>query len=377
MSPVSGVDVAGGDVSYTEALVARPPHGVTYTTYVDALSDGTLVERGRRPKHGPLGTADAAVLAARGVELGLRRSRLMFREPYRYLTVDPDAFDLVHAHLFSVRLVGSRIPLVTSSGRPLPVLYEDFFHWSHAHVVAATWAERLLARTVGAEVSWFPPRHAACTMVQSEHYRHLLVEAGADPGRVVARALGTDGTAGRPRTGPPRTVGFVSTTFEEKGGQVVLAAFSKVVAEHPDARLLIVGSAPRPVPTLPGGAVEWLGRVPRDELLAVHFPRIDVLALPTMGDSGTPYVIQEALQRGVPVVTSDLSWLDEGLTGPGVRRVPVDPDQVADALLELLDVDTYAGASAAAVELWASRYSMDVVAEQVGETYRAVLGSPP
>jgi len=52
MSPVSGHAIAGGDVADTEALGARPPDGVTYTPSVDALADGTLIERGRRPKHG-------------------------------------------------------------------------------------------------------------------------------------------------------------------------------------------------------------------------------------------------------------------------------------------------------------------------------------
>ena len=74
MSPVSGHDVPGGDVAYTEALIARPPDGVTYTTYVDALSRGTLVERGRRPKHGVMQGTDALIFAGRAVEIGLRKS---------------------------------------------------------------------------------------------------------------------------------------------------------------------------------------------------------------------------------------------------------------------------------------------------------------
>src|SRR5665213_4036320 len=107
MSPVAGQDVPGGDVAYTEALLARPPTGVTYTSYVDALAEGSLVERGRRPRHGSISGTDVVVLGARAVELGLRASGLMFRESYRYLTVDPDAFDLMHAHIFAIRLIAS------------------------------------------------------------------------------------------------------------------------------------------------------------------------------------------------------------------------------------------------------------------------------
>ena len=75
-------------MAFTEALLARPPEGVTYTTYIDALADGTLVERGRRPKHGAIRARDAFIFCARGIELALRRTGLLFREPYRYLTVD-------------------------------------------------------------------------------------------------------------------------------------------------------------------------------------------------------------------------------------------------------------------------------------------------
>ena len=378
MSPVAGVDPPGGDIAYTGSLLARPPDGVTYTTYVDALAEGSLVERGRRPGHGRVGPTDAAVLAARVVEHGLRRTGLLYREPYRYLTVAPGAFDLVHAHLFPVRLLGHPLPLVTSSGMPLPVLYEDRFGWSHRHVEAATRVERLLSTVLGTEVSWFPPRRAGITMVQSDHYRDRLLGAGAAPERVVTQALGIEGRAGTPRTGPPRTVGFVSTVFEEKGGPTVLAAFAGLVAAHPGARLVVVGTPPRRLdPVLPAGSVEWLGRVPRQELLDTVYPRIDVLALPTACDSGTPYVVLEALQRGIPVVASDLPWLDEGLTGAGVRRVPAGPGPVGAALCALFDPGAYAAASRSAVGLWSARYSMEVVAAQVGATYRSALAAGP
>ena len=102
-------------------------------------------------------------------------------------------------------------------------------------------------------------------------------------------------------------------------------------------------------------------------------PTVDVVVHPTRCDSGPPYVILEALQRGIPVVTSDLAWIDEGLTGPGVRRVPADPSPVSGALIDLFEPETYVAASAAAVELWRSRYSMDVLAELIGTTYREAL----
>jgi glycosyltransferase involved in cell wall biosynthesis len=378
MSPVAGHDVPGGDVAYTEALLARPPTGVTYTSYVDALAEGSLVERGRRPRHGSISGTDVVVLGARAVELGLRASGLMFRESYRYLTVDPDAFDLMHAHIFAIRLIASDLPLVTSSGFPLSVLYEDRFYWTHRRVIVAAAADRVMSRVVGAEIPWLPPRRASRTMVQSAHYRNRLIEGGAGPDRVAVRTLGIEGRGSTPRNRRPTTVGFVTTTFEQKGGSTVLEAFRRLLAERPDARLVIVGSERGPSPDgLPAESVTWMGMVPRRRLLEEILPAVDVMVLPTHCDSGPPFAILEALQRGIPVVTSDLVWIDEELAGPGVRRVPVDPTLVAAALIDLLDEDTYRRASAAAVALWEARYTMDAVAEQVGATYREALAAGP
>lgn len=52
ISPVEGVDPAGGDVTYTQSLLVRRPTNVTYVTYDQALRDGTLIEHGRREAFG-------------------------------------------------------------------------------------------------------------------------------------------------------------------------------------------------------------------------------------------------------------------------------------------------------------------------------------
>ena len=151
-------------------------------------------------------------------------------------------------------------------------------------------------------------------------------------------------------------------------------AFRSLLTTHPDARLVVVGTDTLPPDLiLPDGSVEWLGRVSRSEVLESVFPRIDVLVHPTRCDSGPPFVILEALQRSIPVITSDLVWIDEGLTGDGVRRVPVDTEHVSLAMADLFDADTYEDASRAAVALWESRYSMDVLAGHLGDDYNVAL----
>ena len=209
LSPVAGVDVGGGDVTYTEALLAHPPAGVTYTTYTDALEAGSLVERGRRLRHGRPRPADVAILGARAAEAVLRRSGVLFREPYRFLTVDPDAFDLVHAHVFAMRQVGSDVPLVTSSGFPLPVLYRDRFGWPARRAAAVGGGERavMAALTVRSDVTVVtvegrpvghlpgPARpYVPAALAAGFHATCLLEVSGGDGSAATLKALLPDGT---------------------------------------------------------------------------------------------------------------------------------------------------------------------------------------
>ena len=71
-SPVPRFDPLSGDTTYTETLIAHPPPGVEYTAYPDALADGRLVRRGRRPRNGVVTPTDVAILGLRALEKAAR-----------------------------------------------------------------------------------------------------------------------------------------------------------------------------------------------------------------------------------------------------------------------------------------------------------------
>src|SRR3954466_6839957 len=97
ISFLPGIDPACGDVTYTQTLLARPPDGVEYETYADALERGTLVEHGRRGALGGGARADRGGGARGGGEpvltLGnkavnvLRKRRVLFWEPFRFFSI--------------------------------------------------------------------------------------------------------------------------------------------------------------------------------------------------------------------------------------------------------------------------------------------------
>jgi glycosyltransferase involved in cell wall biosynthesis len=102
-----------------------------------------------------------------------------------------------------------------------------------------------------------------------------------------------------------KTILFVGMEWERKGGPLLVAAFRRVLREHPDAKLLIVGCAPAvSVPNC-----EILGLLPIEEV-ATHFRRANVFCMPTRCEPfGVVFV--EAMFAGLPVVATKLGALPD------------------------------------------------------------------
>jgi len=371
-SPLPGRDVAGGDTSYTDALLADPPPGVEYTTYAQALDDGTMVLRGRRPGRGT-GYGDAGLFALRSGELALRRAGVMFPEEVWFATLDPAAFDVVHLHLFSLRQVDSRIPVMSSAGYPSSVLYQGARGWSARRASVAVALEDRLARATGAHVPWLRPSTSDLLTVYTERFADWLVARGVPERqvRVLSTALGELDPS--PRSPDGRTLAFVGHDFHNKGGAVAVAAFDRLHRVDPGLTLLVATKARDALEALAGHpGVELFRDPPRSVVLDEVLPRADVLLAPTGLDCGAPYGMLEALQRGCGIVASTYPWLDERLGGPAVRRVPPTVDAVAGAATELLAADPTVLANVAR-ELWRSTFSTTAMHGPLLEDYRAAI----
>src|SRR3954471_10452685 len=134
ISAVAPPDPANGDAQYTDDLVADPPEGVTYVTYVDALASGEL-------EWGPsLRSGSPAPVAVSRSALGLaRRLGLLLPDPVRWLRVR-GRFDLVHAHCMPVRFLGARPRLVLSDSAG------TFWYWTAGRGLPEKRVWRLLRR---------------------------------------------------------------------------------------------------------------------------------------------------------------------------------------------------------------------------------------
>lgn len=378
ISPVPELDPPCGDVIYTQSLLRHPPAGVDYETYDSALAAGRLRELGRRDEYRTArGRRRLGAMLRIGRERSinaLRQAGVLFREPFRYFSVQPGAYDLVHCHVFSAAFPGLDVPLVTSNALVIEELYRGARGWSETRVRGASQADALLARSLNVQHTSHGMPGASAVVCFTETLRHeLLRRRATTPDRLhVAPCFVERGRRSRARTAPCR-IGFVATDFASKGGPVVLDAFELVRRQRTDAELLIIGSPP---PTDAAGlkarGITWHPRVPRSMLLEEYLPSLDVFAYPTQFD-GLPLIVLEVLALGIPVATSDYFAMPE-IVGDGVAgsvSPQGDAPALAQALLRLLDPDENPRARERSGAWFDSHFAPDVAVGHLRRAYDA------
>ncbi|MFH8571051.1 glycosyltransferase family 4 protein [Streptomyces sp. NPDC017993] len=136
-------------------------------------------------------------------------------------------------------------------------------------------------------------------------------------------AGGTD-TGEGPGTGRGGTIGFIGRIDEpRKGLPVLMKALPAILAEVPDARLLVAGrgdeeEAVAALPPEMRSRVEFLGMV-TDEDKARLLRSVDLYVAPNTGGESFGIILVEAMSAGAPVLASDLDAfaqvLDQGEAG--------------------------------------------------------------
>ena len=193
-----------------------------------------------------------------------------------------------------------------------------------------------------------------------------------------------DGAAVRRRhsLGTAPVVVCVSRLVARKGQDVLVSGWPRVLARHPDARLLLVGGGPaekslrRAVARLGlERSVVLTGPVAADELPA-YYAAGDVFAMPCrtrragLDVEGLGMVFLEAAACGRPVVAGTSGGapeaVQEGVTGHVVD--PRSPDAVAGAIAGLLDDPAKARVMGMAGRAWVEqRWSWTTIAATLDE----------
>lgn len=221
-------------------------------------------------------------------------------------------------------------------------------------------------------------RNATMLFVRSSHVQRSLMEHYGVPSDRIRRVY-AGSNAGAPRDArevegryEAKRILFVGIDWQRKGGPMLLDAFRRVRAVHPDARLTIVGPGPaRPEPN-----VEVLGELPVDQVSAIY-DRATVFCMPTRREPfGIAFV--EAMTHGLAVVATKVGALPD-MVEDGVNGYLVDPSDagaLAERLITLLDEPETCRKMGARGRLLArERYNWDAVGKRLGTHIREALAA--
>ncbi|SOE14945.1 Phosphatidylinositol alpha-mannosyltransferase [Streptomyces sp. 2323.1] len=179
----------------------------------------------------------------------------------------------------------------------------------------------------------------------SEYARRTLVEHLGGDAVVIPNGVDVDffATAEPKAEWQGRTIGFIGRIDEpRKGLPVLMKALPAILAEVPDARLLVAGrgdeeEAVAALPAEMRSRVEFLGMV-SDEDKARLLRSVDVYVAPNTGGESFGIILVEAMSAGAPVLASDLDAfaqvLDQGEAGELFANE--DADALAASAVRLL-----------------------------------------
>lgn len=308
--------LVGGSETYARELIRELRRRSTfdYRVYVPSLLDGEQIEGSTTtvPAYGG-GAGTTARVAA------MARAAFAPRKLRRQLA----AHELAALHFpLTVMLPTVRsVPAVTSI---LDVQHEYFPQFFSR-------AERAYRRMIYARSA----RHSALVVAISDHVKETLVERlNVPPERVRVIHLGVDHERFSPanREREPILL-YPANAWPHKNHDRLLAAFSIVRRERPELRLVLTGFGHEDRKGAPG--VEVRGRVPGAEL-AELYRRASALVFPSLYEGfGQPPL--EAMAAGCPVAAARSGALPE-VCGRAARLFdPTEPDDIASAILEVLD----------------------------------------
>jgi phosphatidylinositol alpha-mannosyltransferase len=202
----------------------------------------------------------------------------------------------------------------------------------------------------------------------------VLVPNGVDVERFASASV-------RPEWSTPGTMAFLGRVDEDrKGLDVVLAALPAIVAEHPEARLLVAGPGETNeidrLPTALKSRVTLLGRISESDK-AELLSSVDLYVAPHTGGESFGIVLLEAMSAGSAVLASDLlafrDVLDAGRCGALFRTG--DPAALATEACALLSDPQRRATLVERGRERAREYDWSRVAKQVIAVYETVTPS--
>lgn len=265
--------------------------------------------------------------------------------------------DLIHAHS---PVLGALAAAPVARRHNLPFVYEIRAFWEDAAVGNGTGRENDLRYRVTRFLEDRAVAKADAVMVICEGLRQDLIARGVAPEKIAVSPNGVDlDLFGDPP--PPdeslraqlgldgaEVIGFIGSFYDYEGLDDLIAAMPLLLAQRPNAHLLLVGGGPRTealqaqAEASPAAAqIHFVGRVPHQEVER-YYSLTDILCYPRkamrLTELVTPLKPLEAMAQGRLVAASSVGGhrelIEDGVTG--TLFAPDDPVAMAKALSGLL-----------------------------------------
>ena len=211
--------------------------------------------------------------------------------------------------------------------------------------------------------------------------------------RVVLNGVNTSVFFPREECREPKTIFFVGSFIAAKGPLQLVEAYSRVLATHPDAKLIVAGSTSfgrheeteyvrsvrelaRSIEQQHGVSIEFPGYIHHDRELPAFFQRATLFTSPSIFQEPFGLVNAEAMACATPVLGSNRGGIPEVLGDTGRLIDPEDIAQYAKALSELLsDSEERLRLSRAALERCRKMFDWNVIANTWKDYLLQVTGA--
>lgn len=237
----------------------------------------------------------------------------------------------------------------------------------------------------------------------SKHLRREAESYGVSAAKIHVIPNGVDRTVFSPlangvarrQLGLPvdsKIVLLVAHLIERKGADIAIRAMRSVIAEHPSARLYLIGEAQdytdpswlRSLRQLPAElgletCVTFAGHVPGhgDGKLNLWYNAADVVVLPSRAE-GMGLVLIESMACGTPVIGARVGGIPDVISdgSTGLLVLPENPENLADGINALLgNADLRMRVTTNALAYVQAQHDWNVVARQTQQVYSDVLGA--
>lgn len=289
----------------------------------------------------------------------------------RRLIVDQGT-DIVHTHM---PLPAAVARMALNAPRPIFVhtehnlwdRYRRPTRWANAATFHRNAAVIAVSESVAASIRSTVPTSVVAHGIDVSAARY------GEAARLSGRArLGIDPTA--------PVIGTVGNFTAKKDHGVLVAAAARLVDEHPDLRVVFIGSGPledqlRTLTHRLGLDDTVLFTGSRDDVYDV-LPALDVFTL-TSRFEGLPIALLEAMASAVPAVATSVGGIPEVISDgdDGILIRPEDPDGLATAVGKLLTDPVHRAALGERARRRAAAFDLRDAVEQIATIYDRVLGS--